>query len=216
MYKIICLTFIIFFSHIGHCISNEDDLYNEAIQFFFQSKYKQALRVFQNIEDLYPLSYLATQAKLLSGIASYNMGDYNIAARSMDEYIHLYSNSDDLPYAYYLRILSYYMQINDVQREQETAHKTLELVTEYINRLPNTEYINDVRRKQELIINHILEKEYSIGRFYFNRGEYLAAIKQFRSIINDENFNYRNECTRYLVKSYLALGMTLEVEQHRS
>lgn len=194
----------------------ETELYEEAAELFDQKKYKQAIRAFQTIEDLYPFSYWAMKAKLLSGISSYNMDDYSSAASSMDDYIYIYSNGEDLPYVYYLRVLSYYMQINKVQLGQQTAYKTLELATEYINLFPGSEYIDEIKEKANLITEHISEKEYVIGKFYLKRGEYLAAIKRFQNIANYKNSSYLPESVNYLVKAYLALGLDLEAEQYEN
>lgn len=194
---------------------NEAELYEEAVNFFDQKKYKQAIRLFYKIEDLYPFSYWAMKSKLLSGISNYELGDYSSAASIIDDYVNVYSNSEDLPYAYYLRILSYYMQINKVQLGQQNAYRTLELAAEYVNLFPNSEYTSEVKEKAELLTRHILMKEYSIGKFYLSRGEYLAAIKRFQDIIKNEDFSYFSQSVSNLVVAYSALGLDLEVEQYK-
>lgn len=219
MHKIISLIFLICLSVQLPAISaekNEVDLYEEAVELFNQDKYKQAIRAFQQIEDLYPISYWAMKAKLLSGVSNYNMGDYSNAAIDMNEYIDTYPNNDNLFYAYYLRMLSYYMQINKIQLEQQIAYKTLELATEYMNLFPDGEYINDVNEKVKLVTQHIAAKEYSIGSFYFRRGEYLAAIKRFKNIIDYKNSHYLFKSLKYLVAAHLALGLELEDEKYET
>ncbi len=194
----------------------EAELYNEAVKLFDQKKYKQAIRAFQKIEDLYPLSYGAMKARLLSSVSHYNMGDYASAASNIDGYIQTYPNGEDLPYVYYLRILSYYMQIHKVQLEQQTAYKTLDLATEYINLFPNSIYTEKIKRKAKLVTEHILAKEYSIGRFYLRRGEYLAAIKRFQNVISNKDSSYSPKSISYLITAHLALGLDLEVQQYEN
>lgn len=217
MYRIICFILLVCLSvqlYANPIQKSETELYEEAVKLFNKEKYKQAIRVLQSVEDLYPLSYWAMQAKLLSGISSYNMGDYSSAANSMDEYIYIYPNSTDLSYTYYLRILSYYMQIGKVQLGQQTAHKTLELAVEYTNLFPQSEYVGDVKEKIKLVTKHITKKEYSTGKFYFRRGEYLAAIKRFRNVINSKNSSYLSQSLNYLVTAHSALGLNSEAEQY--
>ncbi|WP_168464435.1 outer membrane protein assembly factor BamD [Wolbachia endosymbiont of Ctenocephalides felis wCfeT] len=195
---------------------SESELYEESVKLFDNKQYKQAIRAFQKIEDLYPFSYWAMKAKLLSGVSSYNMGDYSRAASSMDDYIQIYSNGEDLPYVYYLRVSSYYMQINKADLGQQIAYKTLELATEYINLFPESQYANEIQEKVELVTEHILTKEYSIGQFYLRRGEYLAAIKRFQNIVNYNNPNYLPKSINNLIVAYSALGLDLEVKQYES
>ncbi|QKX02227.1 outer membrane protein assembly factor BamD [Wolbachia endosymbiont of Dirofilaria (Dirofilaria) immitis] len=195
---------------------NETELYEEAVKLFDQKKYKQAIRAFQKIEDLYPFSYIAMKARLLSGVSHYNMGDYTNAANDMDNYIQTYSNGEDLPYVYYLRVLSYYMQIHKVRLGQQAAYKTLDLATEYINFFPNSIYTEEVKGKVKLVTEHMLEKEYSIGRFYLRRGEYLAAIKRFQNVISNKDSNCFPKSIGYLITAHSALGLNLEVQQYES
>lgn len=200
----------------AHLEKSETKLYEEAVELFNQKKYKQAIRAFQKVEDLYPFSYWAMKAKLLSGVSHHNMGDYSGAASDMDDYIYAYPSGEDLPYVYYLRVLFYYMQINKVQLGQQTAYKALELATEYINLFPDSKYIEEIREKVKLITEHILAKEYSIGRFYFRRGEYLAAIKRFQNIISNKDSSYFLRSVNYLIAAYSALGLDLEAWQYES
>ncbi|APR98417.1 outer membrane protein assembly factor BamD [Wolbachia endosymbiont of Folsomia candida] len=224
MYKTTIVYLILLFSlftqsyaDVGTYVEKtEAELYEEAVELFDQKKYKQAIRAFQAIEDLYPLSDWAMKAKLLSGVASYNLGDYGSAASSIDDYIYIYSNGENLPYAYYLRVLSYYMQINKVQLGQQTAYKTLELATEYINLFSASEYIDEIKEKAKLVTEHISEKEYAIGKFYLKRGEYLAAIKRLQNIESYKNSSYLPRSINYLVKAYSALGLDSEAKQYES
>ncbi|MGL9717664.1 MAG: outer membrane protein assembly factor BamD [Wolbachia sp.] len=221
MYKtlITCFIFLICSftqSYASDPERTEAELYEEAIKLFDQKKYKQAIRASQKVEDLYPFSYWAMKAKLLSGVSHYSMGNYSSAASDMDDYIRIYSNGKDLPYVYYLRAMSYYMQINKVQLGQQTAYTTLELATEYINLFPNSEYVEEMKEKVKLITEHILAKEYSIGRFYLRRGEYLAAIKRFKNIISNKNSSYFPGSVNYLITAHSALGLGLEAEQYES
>ncbi|MCV3769819.1 MAG: outer membrane protein assembly factor BamD, partial [Wolbachia pipientis] len=190
MYRVLIIYFIflICLSMQSYALNDsgrtESKLYEEAMRLFKQKKYKQAVKVFQKIEDLYPFSHMAMKARLLVGVSHYNMHDYDSAASDMNDYIQIYSNGEDLPYVYYLRVLSYYMQIRKIQLGQRIAYKTLDLASEYINFFPDSKYIEEVKEKVKLVTEHILAKEYSVGKFYLMRGEYLAAIKRFQNIVS--------------------------------
>ncbi|MGL9732974.1 MAG: outer membrane protein assembly factor BamD [Wolbachia sp.] len=224
MYKtlITCIVFLICFfaqsyaNNDVHFKKNETELYEETVKLFNQKKYKQAIRAFQKIEDLYPFSYWAMKAKLLSGISHYNLGNYNSAASDMNDYIQIYSNGEDLSYVYYLRVLSHYMQINKVQLGQQTAYKALDLAAEYINLFPVDEHTEEIKEKIKLITGHILAKEYSIGKFYIRRGEYLAAAKRFQNVINSKDSSYFLRSVNYLIAAHSAFGLDLEAKQYES
>ncbi|WFW29492.1 MAG: outer membrane protein assembly factor BamD [Wolbachia endosymbiont of Menacanthus eurysternus] len=197
---------------------SEIELYEKAIKIFNQKKYKQSIIMFQKVEDLYPFSYWAIKAKLLSGISNYNIGNYDSVISDMDDYIELCSdsNEEDLSYAYYLRIMSYYMQIDKLQFGQQKAYRTLELAGEYIDLFPQSEYINEIKERARIVTEHVLAKEYFIGKFYLKGGKYLAAIKRFQNVINNKNSKYFSKSIRYLIKAYLALGLDFEAQQYET
>ncbi|QKX01006.1 outer membrane protein assembly factor BamD [Wolbachia endosymbiont of Dipetalonema caudispina] len=222
MYRVLIIYFIflICLSMQSYALNDsgrtESKLYEEAMRLFKQKKYKQAVKVFQKIEDLYPFSHMAMKARLLVGVSHYNMHDYDSAASDMNDYIQVYSNGEDLPYVYYLRVLSYYMQIRKIQLGQRIAYKTLDLASEYINFFPDSKYIEEIKEKVKLVTEHILAKEYSVGKFYLMRGEYLAAIKRFQNIVSNKDSGYFLKSINYLITAYLALGLNSEVKQYKS
>ncbi|QKX01652.1 outer membrane protein assembly factor BamD [Wolbachia endosymbiont of Cruorifilaria tuberocauda] len=203
-------------SHGSNLEITESELYKRAVKLFDRKKYRQAIVVFQKVEDLYPFSYRAMKAKLLSGISHYNMGNYSSAISDTDDYIQIYSHGEDLSYAYYLRVLSYYMQIHKVQLGQQVAYRTLDLATEYINLFPESKYTKEIEGKMKIVTEHILAKEYYTGMFYLRRGEYLAAIKRFRNVMSNRNTKYFLESVGYLIIAHSAFGLDLEVQQYKN
>lgn len=186
----------------------EDQLYKEATNLAKNKKYKQAIKVFQEIKDLYPFSDWAIKAQLQSAIVNYDSGHYNEAITLLDEYVYMHPNDE---YAYYLRILSYYAQINDTKREQKIAYTTLELIKEYMHIFPVSQYSSTLEKKMNSVINHIAAYELLIGKFYLKRGHYISAIKRFETI--EDNYNsshYTPEALYRSAEAYLALGIQAE------
>ena len=54
--------------------------------------------------------------------------------------------------------------------------------------LPRTEYAADARLKIDMVNDQLAGKEMSVGRFYLNRDQHLAAINRFRNVVENENF----------------------------
>lgn len=192
----------------------EAQLYEEAVGLAKNKKYKQAIKVFQEIEDLYPFSDWAIKAQLQTAIASYNSGNYSRAATLLDEYVYMYPNDENITYAYYLRILSYYAQINGIKREQKMAYATLELLKEYMHIFPTSQYSGILEKKMDSVINHIAAYELLIGKFYLKRGHYISAIKHFETIEDNYNSSYHvPEALYRSAEAYLALGIQAEAQK---
>ena len=89
-----------------------------------------------------------------------------------------------MPYAYYLIGQSYFNQIPDVTRDQETTTKALQAMNELVQNYPDSEYAGDARRKVRVTLDQLAGKEMQVGRYYLERKEYIAAINRFKSRCN--------------------------------
>src|SRR6185437_5537722 len=66
----------------------------------------------------------------------------------------------------------------------------------------------------DLARDHLAGKEMEIGRFYETRGEYLAAINRFQSVINNyQTTTHVPEALSRLVECYYALGLNDEAKR---
>ena len=90
-----------------------DELYNRAAAALDNEQYKEATRLFEEVERQYPYSKWATQSQLMSAYASYKDQRYTEAIIALDRFIELHPGSDDVDYAHYLKALSYYEQISE-------------------------------------------------------------------------------------------------------
>src|SRR3546814_20810207 len=88
----------------------------------------------------------------------------------------------DAPYAHYLIAISYYEQIEDVNRDQSISKQALDSLGELVRRYPNTDYAADARLKIDLVRDHLAGKEMEIGRFYQRRKQWPASVLRFRHV----------------------------------
>ncbi|QXK91668.1 outer membrane protein assembly factor BamD [Neoehrlichia mikurensis] len=182
-------------------------LYNLGIQQFKIKKYKDAIKTFAKIESLYPFSELAVKGRLIAAVANYEIDDYVSASDLVDDYIQMYPNSQNIDFAYYLRIISKYMQIQDIDLDPKVAYEVLELSNEFIKLFSNSEYAVSVKKGLTNVRHHVAGKEFSIGNFYLKRGEYIAALKRFNVILAQyDDTKYFPESIYRIYEIYLALG----------
>ena len=73
-------------------------------------------------------------------------------------------------YAHYLRALSYYEQIVNVERDAEMTMLALNAFEDLLRRFPDSEYGRDAQLKADLARSHLAGKEMAVGRFYALRG----------------------------------------------
>ncbi len=188
-----------------------EELYTAAANALDDKKFKEASRLFDEVERQHPYSQWATKAQLMSAYAAYQDDRYDEAILALDRFIELHPGSEDIDYAYYLKSLSYYEQISDVARDQGLTQDALTALDTLILRFPDSEYTRDAKIKRDLTLDHLAGKEMEIGRYYLNRSQTNAAINRFRTVIKEyQTTTHTPEALHRLVECYMLIGLKAE------
>jgi outer membrane protein assembly factor BamD len=191
-----------------------NELYNQAMDDLASGDDKKAAKLFDEVERQHPYSSWATKAQLMAAYAHYRANEYDEAVAALDRYIELHPANPDVPYAYYLKGLSYYERISDIHRDQEMSEQARRVFEELANRYPDSEYARDARLKIDLCNDHLAGKEMVVGRYYLQRGYYLAAINRFKTVIDDyQTTTHVPEALLRLTEAYTALGINDEARK---
>jgi outer membrane protein assembly factor BamD len=211
---------------LAACSSNEapeyierpvSELYNSAQDLLDAKEYQKAAEAFDEVERQHPYSVWATKATLMSAYAYYQDNKYDDAISAIDRFISLHPANPDVPYAYYLKALSYYEQISDVGRDQQMTQDAMQALDDIIRRFPDSKYARDAKLKKDLTVDHLAGKEMSVGRYYQDRQEFLAAINRFKSVLDKyQTTTHVPEALARLTECYLALGLEGEAKRTAS
>ncbi len=190
-----------------------ETLYANALTFLDKGQWLPCAAAFDEVERQHPYSVWARRAILMSAFCSYQGNKYSEAIMAADRFITLHPGNKDAPYAYYLKAVSLYEQIVDVGRDQRRTEQSMAALRELIKRFPQTDYARDARLKLDLTKDHLAGKEMSIGRYYLKRGETVAAIARFRTVVEQyQTTSHVPEALHRLVESYLSLGVIREAQ----
>jgi outer membrane protein assembly factor BamD len=191
-----------------------DALYNAARDALDKRQYRQAAALFDEVERQHPYSPWARRAELMSAFAYYLAHNYPESISSSQRFLSIHPGNRDAPYALYLIAVDYYEQIADVTRDQKITSQALDAMGELIRRYPDSKYAADARLKIDLINDHLAGKEMEIGRFYQRRGEWLASVIRFRTVIDTyQTSSHTAEALMRLTESYIALGVVDEAKK---
>jgi outer membrane protein assembly factor BamD len=192
-----------------------DDLYNQAMDQMVEDRYSQAAGTFDQVESQHPYSVWATKAQLMAAYAQFEAGNYDGAIIAADRFIQLHPGNRDVAYAYYLKSISYYVQIVDVGRDQKTTELALKALDDVVRRFPDSKYARDAKLKLDFTRDHLAGKDMEIGRYYLKRGEYLAAMNRFKRVVDHyQTTTHVPEALERLVECDLALGLTAEAKRN--
>jgi outer membrane protein assembly factor BamD len=191
-----------------------EELYNEAMNIMQGGGYQRAARAFDEVDRQHPYSVWATKAQLMAAYSLYEANKYDEAIIGLDRFIQLHPSNRDAGYAYYLKALSYYEQIADVNRDQKNTAEALRTLQEVIDRFPTSRYANDARLKIDLARDHLAGKEMTVGRLYQTQRQYLAAVGRYRYVVdNYQTTSHVPEALHRLIECYTSLGLQDEAKR---
>lgn len=192
-----------------------EELYNIALSYLNAKDYEIAVEEFEEVDQQYPYSPYATKAQVMAAYSAYMGREYDTAVGILERFVKLNPADERTPYAYYLRALCYYDDISDVGRDQKKTREAEQALREVIARYPNSDYARDAKLKLELTADHLAGKEMTIGRYYLQRDEYVAAINRFKYVLEAyDTTAHAPEALHRLVEAYLRLGLKMEAQRY--
>ncbi len=190
-----------------------DEIYRRGEAELSKGDVDDAVRLFGEVERLYPYSEWAKRALIMQAFAYHSDREYEQSRAAAQRFLDFYPADEDTPYAQYLLAISYYDQIDQVGRDQGLTFQALQALRTVIERYPDSEYARSSILKFDLAFDHLAGKEMEIGRYYLKRGHYSAGINRFRVVVEEfQTTTHTAEALHRLVESYLSLGLTDEAQ----
>ncbi|MDN3030268.1 MAG: outer membrane protein assembly factor BamD [Candidatus Tisiphia sp.] len=191
------------------------ELYNDGLILLEKQQYLKATEEFSRIFYQDPGNKMTPQAELMQSYSLFLGGQYEEAVDVLDSFIKLHPMHEDIAYAYYLKALSYYMQISNVQLDQSRTFLAKKSFEDVIRLFPKTKYSIDADLKIDLVNDHLAGKEMDVGRYYLMQNNPIAAINRFQIIVDDyQTTSHIPEALYRLVESYLMLGLSNEAKKY--
>ena len=170
--------------------------------------YKVAGVFYMEVDRLYPYSNRSREA-LIKAIKTYHAGTELLESRlAAKRYLSLYPGGPDAAFAQYIIGLSFFDAIVDVKRDQGAALSAVKEFQNLGSNFPSSLYTKLAEKKLLIAYAQLAGQEMSVGRYYLEREEYLAAINRFNVVIDKYSETiFCVEAFYRLTEAYIALGM---------
>jgi outer membrane protein assembly factor BamD len=170
-----------------------DKLYSLGHEALAEGNYTRAVKLFETLETRFPYGRYAQQAILESAYASYRAGETAASIASAERFIRTYPNHPNVDYAYYLKglvyfredqgILGYVYELDLSEREPKSMRESYAAFKELITKFPDSRYAADSADRMRYLTNSLALYEVKVGRYYFNRGAFVAALNRAQASI---------------------------------
>ena len=191
------------------------EAYKEGLEELERGDALYAAKKFNEAEVLFPQSDYAPKSALMAAYSYYSQNYYGDAIAELERFIKIYPNHYNISYAEYLLGLCFYEQIIDEKKDLQSIDNAKAIFLNVIKKYPNTDFAIDANFKLDLINDILAAKEIYIGRYYFDKKKWIAAINRFRTVTDDYDTTvYVEEALHRLVEIYYIIGLEEESKKY--
>ena len=193
-------------------------LYGEAKDAMASRDWAKAIKHLEKLEARYPYGRYAQQAQLEVAYCHWKDGERASAIAAADRFIKLYPNHPNVDYAWYLKglinfnelqgLLSWLTTPDMSDRDPRASRDGFLAFKEVVTRFPDSRYAEDAAARLRYLVNALASNEVHVARYYMKRGAYVAAANRAQYAI--EHYPQApavEEAMVVLMRAYDALGM---------
>ncbi len=167
-----------------------------------RGRYEDARKDMQRLMNQYPDSELVTAARLGTARALYMEKKYDEARAEYQRFLELHPQHERADEAHYYLGMAFVRAADSPDRDQTYTKKGLDEFNVLVRQMPDSQYVPDAKQRIVTARRKLAEKDLYVGRFYFDRGNYAAAVGRFNSLLaNYDAAGYDDQALYFLGES---------------
>ena len=159
--------------------------YAKAKRLVEKGEYSRTVLDLEKFTSDHPYSKYSVQAELLRAFSAYKGEEYIVSEIVCEEFIRRHPRHPDVSYAKYLLAMSYYKQVSPPEKDQGNSKAAIKAFKRLLSEHPKTKYAADGARRLQKLYNNLAQHEVNVGKFYFDKGRYVAAANRFQVVIKE-------------------------------
>jgi outer membrane protein assembly factor BamD len=219
MKKLVCLMCLVFlvsgcalFEGSRRMDKSAEQLAAEGSSAFMRGKYKNAVKAYTDLKDWYPFSRYAILAELKIADAHFNLKEYDQAIAAYEQFERMHPRNEAIPYVINQIGMSWYNQIDTVDRDITPAKNALAQFRRLLEKFPDDEHAKKAPDLMNACIDKIAGHELYVAKFYMKTGQYQAALKRFEYIVEFYPGTDQSEAALNQIPECAALADTAKKE----
>jgi outer membrane protein assembly factor BamD len=184
-------------------LSNSDrELMSQAEAAITVKNYDEGRKHLQRLINHFPESELVPVARLNVGRSYFDEKRYDEARVEYQRLLELFPQHELLDEAQYYMGLSYFYQMEKTDRDQTMTKKAIREFQALVSEFRNSQFVPDAQARLTECHRRIVQRELYVGKFYFNREAYGAAIPRLESVLKEyPRSEYNDQVLFYLGES---------------
>lgn len=150
--------------------------FNNANYYFAKGRYEPAQKEYQKILDEFPDSLFRIHALLGVADSYYMMKEYYLAVPMYRRFAELYPLDNKTGHALFYEGMGYYRDMVEVERDQSSTRKALEVFESFLYKNPNHPAEGFVKEKIAALSRRMEEKIFTIAKFYYRIDAFGSCI----------------------------------------
>ena len=162
-------------------------LFDRAMEQMKHNRFDQARMILQTLINTYPDSEFIARAKLAVGDSWYAEGGTTSLAQAELEYKDFITFFPNMPEAAeaQLKIANiHYQQMEKPDRDFTHAMRAEEEYRQLILQFPDSKLLPEAKQRLLEVQEVLAQREFQVGRFYYLRNSYPAAIARLQSVVD--------------------------------
>ncbi len=182
-------------------------MFEEAVAEFQSGRFIEAEEDFKEILEHYPLSPEAIEAQLMLADLYYEKQEYEEAASYYITFATFHPSHARAPYAQFQKGMCHFKEVLSPERDQTATRKAIMALNDLISLYPESLYSDKAATLVDFLRDRLAEREVYVGKFYFKKKKYKAALGRFREVIeNYPDTSHVDDSLYYIGESYARLG----------
>lgn len=181
--------------------------FKEANEKIRKKDYEAAREILEDIKARDASKQYAPLAQIRIGDTYFEEGLYEEAVVEYEAFLNRHPHHKYAPYAQYRLAMSFFKRIKGVDTGYSIAKRALQEFEKLQRRYPRNPYMDVTEERIKRCRGILAEYELYVGRFYFKKGSYRAAMQRFNGMLqNYPDSKKVSEALYYLGLSYEKMG----------
>lgn len=161
-----------------------DSMAMTAIDNFNRGEYSAALKIFDDIKERFPFSPHSLLAELKAADCNYYLKKYPEAIALYQGFEGNHPTNEALPYVLFQIGMSYYMQIDTIDRDPGAATDAIAAFEKQMKAFPASPYHAEAEGRRLSALNFLANHEFYVAMFYIRTDELDQATPRLRYVLD--------------------------------